>query len=523
MPAGSPTPSPPGAHRGPGVTLDAFTDRYAARTHGMTMSEIRALFAVASRPEVVSLAGGMPNLTALPLDAVGKLVGQLVETRGTTALQYGSGQGDPHLRELICEVMALEGVQGSPDDVVVTVGSQSALDLVTKIFIDPGDVVLAEAPSYVGALGTFAAYQADVVHVAMDADGLVPAALREAVAAVRASGRRAKFLYTVPNFHNPAGVSMAEARREEVLAICQEAGLLVLEDNPYGLLGFDGPPTRAIRARGGDGRSNDAVLYLGSFSKTFAPGLRTGWVLAPHAVREKLVLAAEAATLCPPALNQMVVAEYLSTQDWQGQVGAFRDMYRERRDAMLEALAALMPPGTTWTHPTGGFYVWLTLPEGLDSKVMQPRALTERVAYVPGIGFYADGQGSRELRLSYCFPEPDRIREGVRRLAGVVEQELDLLETFGPTIVRHPESRSRSETPSPDSRAPPVTTKRSDGAGTAGSLGRQPAGAGRRLGGQGRSTRAADRGGTTWTHRRRRTSGPTSPRARPRCSGRRTR
>jgi 2-aminoadipate transaminase len=428
---------PSSASRGPAVagsrgqTLDAFTDRYAARTHGMTASEIRALFAVASRPEVVSLAGGMPNLSALPLDVVGKLTGELIAGRGASALQYGSGQGDPLLRELICEVMALEDVHASSEDVVVTVGSQQALDLVTRVFIDPGDVVLAEAPSYVGALGTFAAYQADVVHVTMDADGLVPDALREAIAAVERSGRRAKFLYTVPNFHNPAGVSMSEARRDEVLDLCRTAGLLVLEDNPYGLLGFDGPPTRAIRAR--EGGSGDDVLYLGSFSKTFAPGLRTGWVLAPHAVREKLVLAAEASVLCPPALTQMIVAEYLSTQDWQGQVREFQGVYRERRDAMLEALGQLMPEGTTWTRPTGGFYVWVTLPGDLDAKVMLPRAVTERVAYVPGTAFYADEQGRNHLRLSYCYPTPERIREGVRRLAGVLEEEVDLRATFGST------------------------------------------------------------------------------------------
>jgi 2-aminoadipate transaminase len=412
--------------------LDAFTGRYAQRTAGMTASEIRALFAVASRPEVVSLAGGMPYTTALPLDAVGKLMSDLLATRGAQALQYGSGQGDPVLREHICEVMALEGVIGSPDDVVVTVGSQQALDLVTRIFIDPGDVIIAEAPSYVGALGTFAAYQADVVHVPMDAHGLVPEALREAIAAVVRSGRRAKFLYTIPNFHNPAGTSLSDARRDEVLQICVEAGLLVLEDNPYGLLGFEGPPTPAIHGRGGT--SDENVIYLGSFSKTFAPGLRVGWVLAPHAVREKLVLASEASVLCPPALNQMVVTEYLATQDWQGQVEVFKELYQERRDAMLGALSSMMPAGTTWTHPTGGFYVWTTLPEGLDAKVMQPRAITARIAYVPGIGFYSDGQGQRELRLSYCFPEPARIVEGVRRLAAVVEAELELLATFGPSL-----------------------------------------------------------------------------------------
>ncbi len=422
-------------------TFDAFTGRYAQRTAGMTASEIRALFAVANRPEVVSLAGGMPYTSALPLDAVGKLLSDLLATKGAAALQYGSGQGDPVLRELICQVMALEGVVGSPDDVVVTVGSQHALDLVTRIFCDPGDVVLAEAPSYVGALGTFAAYQADVVHVPMDEHGLVPEALREAVARV---GTRAKFLYTIPNFHNPAGTSLSDARRTEVLEICQQAGLLVLEDNPYGLLGFEGPPTPAIRARGGE----DEVIYLGSFSKTFSPGLRVGWVLAPHAVREKLVLAAEASVLCPPALNQMAVVEYLTTTDWQGQIEVFKGIYRERRDAMLDALTTLMPEGTTWTHPEGGFYVWTTLPEGLDAKVMQPRAITARVAYVPGIGFYADGQGARELRLSYCFPEPDRIREGVRRLAGVVEAELELLATFGP-LTSAP-TRPGAATPGPE-------------------------------------------------------------------------
>jgi 2-aminoadipate transaminase len=427
-------------------TLDAFTERYAERTAGMTASEIRALFAVASRPEVVSLAGGMPYTTALPLDSVGKLMSDLMATRGAQALQYGSGQGDPVLRELICEVMSLEGITASPEDIVVTVGSQQALDLVTRIFCDPGDVVLAEAPSYVGALGTFAAYQAEVVHVAMDDDGLIPDALREAIAAVATSGKNAKFLYTIPNFHNPAGVSLAESRRDEILAICKEAGILVLEDNPYGLLGFDGPPTRALRARSED----DDVVYLGSFSKTFAPGLRVGWVFAPHAVREKLVLASEATVLCPPQLNQLVVVEYLTTQDWRGQVEVFKDLYRERRDAMLDALTQLMPEGTTWTKPTGGFYVWLTLPEGLDSKVMQPRALSARIAYVPGVGFYADGQGGRDMRLSYCYPEPERIREGVRRLAGVLEQELELLETFGPTTQPHRLGHAQAETPSPD-------------------------------------------------------------------------
>ena len=428
-----------------GTTLDPYSGRYAQRTHGLAVSEIRALFAVANRPEVVSLAGGMPYTAALPLDAVGEMLGELVAHNGAAALQYCAGQGDERLRERICDVMAVEGIAGgSPDDVVVTVGSQQALDLVSRIFLDPGDVVLAEGPSYVGALGTFAAAEAEVVHVPLDADGLVPAALAEALSALAAAGRQAKFLYTVPNFHNPAGVTLAVERRAEILALCERHDVLVIEDNPYGLLGFDGqllPPLRSM--------SPDRVIYLGSFSKTFASGVRVGWAYAPPAVREKLVLLSESQVLCPPMLSQLAVAEYLDTQPWRDQIKVFRELYRDRRDAMLSALDALMPPGCTWTRPEGGFYVWMTLPEGLDAKVMQPRGIHARVAYVPGIGFYADGSGQRELRLSYCYPPPDRIREGVRRLAGVVEEELELRATFLPdAAARSP--RQRGSAPGPE-------------------------------------------------------------------------
>jgi DNA-binding transcriptional MocR family regulator len=259
----------------------------------------------------------------------------------------------------------------------------------------------------------------------MDDDGLIVEALREKLAELAAQGERPKLLYTVPNYHNPAGVSLAESRRDAVLAVAEEYGVVVLEDDPYGLLGFDEEPRRALRAR------DPRVIYLGSFSKTFAPGLRVGWVLAPGSVREKLVLASEAQVLCPPTFSQAAVSTYLATQPWLEQIKVFREIYRERRDATLDGLTQLMPAGTSWTHPTGGFYVWVTLPEGLDSKAMQPRAVHARVAYVPGTGFYADGSGRSHLRLSYCLPPPERIKEGVRRLAGVVEEEVELRKLFG--------------------------------------------------------------------------------------------
>ena len=392
----------------------------------MTASEIRALFAVASRPEVVSLAGGMPFVQALNLDIMAELVQRLIASRGAQALQYGSGQGDVVLREQILDVMAPVGVTAHPDDIVVTTGSQMALDLVTRVFCDPGDVVLVEAPSYVGALGVFRAYQCDIEHVAMDEQGLVPEALSEAIARSRRSGRPVKMIYTIPSFHNPAGVTQGHERRQQILAIAQSAGILVLEDDPYGLLSFDGHIPRAIRADDPDG-----VIYLGSFSKTIASGLRVGWAVAPHGVREKLVLAAESAVLCPSNYSQLTVSAYLETQPWLEQIKVFRELYRERRDALLESLGSMMPAGTSWTVPTGGFYSWVTLPDGLDATAMLPRAIAALVAYVPGTGFYVDGQGRQNLRLSYCYPEPDRIREGVRRLAGVVEGELVLTNTFG--------------------------------------------------------------------------------------------
>ncbi len=421
---------------------DAHTIRYAARAEGMVASEIRALFSVANRPEVVSLAGGMPYVSALPLDELGDMVARLIATSGAQALQYGSAQGDPGLREHICEVMALEGITASADDIVVTVGSQQALDLVTRLFVDPGDVVLAEAPSYVGALGTFAAYQADVVHVPLDDEGLIPSALRSTLAALAAGGRRVKLLYTVPNFQNPAGVTLSAARRAEILDICAAYDLLIVEDNPYGLLRYEGTPLPPLRAL-----ESERVIYLGSFSKTLASGLRVGWALAPHAVRAKLVLAAESAVLSHSMLSQSIVREYLATQPWREQIKSFRELYRERRDAMLTALPDLMPADCTWTRPAGGFFVWLTLPEGLDSKAMAPRAIAGRVAYVPGTGFYADGTGHRHLRLSFCYPDPTRIHEGIRRLSTVIQQELTLRDTFGP-IASHP--HPGKDHPSPD-------------------------------------------------------------------------
>ncbi len=409
-----------------GNRLDPWFDAYADRAHNLRASEIRALFSVVSRPEVVSLAGGMPNLKDLPLESLAETAKELILSSGAQALQYGSGQGWEPLREQLVNVMTYDGIIGAdPDDVVITTGSQQALDLMAELFIDAGDVVLAESPSYVGALGCFRARQADVIHVDMDENGIIPEALEETIRRLKSAGRAIKFLYTIPNFHNPAGVTLSLERRPLIAEICMREHVLILEDNPYGLLGFDSDPLPALRSW-----SPEGVVYLGSVSKMFAPGMRIGWALAPHAIRAKLILASEAAILSPGMFGQMFLSSYLAGYDWYSQVKVYRAMYAERCKAMLDSLAEYMPE-CSWTTPNGGFYTWVTLPEGLNARSMLPRAVKSQVAYVSGTAFYYDGRGADHMRLSFCYPEPDRIREGVRRLAGVVNAEKQLVDMFG--------------------------------------------------------------------------------------------
>lgn len=414
-----------------GNRLDPWLDSYAARAHGLRASETRSLFAVASRPEVVSLAGGMPNLKDLPIDRLADATATMIRKDGGKALQYGNGQGLPRLREQIPEVMALEGIHADPDDIIVTTGSQQAVDIITELFIDPGDVILAEAPTYVGSLSIFATYQADVQQAEIDAHGVIPEKLEETIQRLEREGRTIKFFYCLPNFHNPAGVSLSEERRPQIIEICRRHHILIIEDNPYGLLGFEGQTYTALKTL-----APDDVVYLGSFSKIFAPGYRVGWAVAPPAIREKMKLASEAAILCPSSVGQYSISMYLDSFDWKHQIEEFRAMYKGRRDAMVSALAEFMPM-CSWNVPEGGFYVWVGLPEGLDAKDMLPRAVTNLVAYVSGTAFYPGGRaGHDHMRLSFCYPEPVEIREGVRRLSEVVNSDLELVNLFGPSSTR---------------------------------------------------------------------------------------
>jgi DNA-binding transcriptional MocR family regulator len=398
-------------------SVDPFADLYARRTAGMSASEVRALFAVASRPEVVSLAGGMPFVQALPREDVLGVVREVITEVGEVALQYGGGIGNLALRERLSDLMAEEGAEADPEAIVVTAGAQQALDLIGKVFIDPGDQIVVEAPSYVGALSAFGAYEPRYIPVELDDDGMIVEQLEDALL----KGARPKFVYTVPNFHNPAGVTMAADRRERLVALCREAGVPIVEDNPYGMLRFEGtsPPTL---------KSLDPhnVVYLGTASKVFAPGIRLGWAAADLGVIQRMVLAKEAADLCGSNLTQLIGERYLSGDRWRENLGTLVAVYRSRRDAMITSLEEHFPQDSTWTHPAGGFYVWVTLPDYFDTSALLAAAVERRVAYVPGTAFYPDGRGRNRMRLSFSFPSEDMIREGVGRLGNLLADEEEL-------------------------------------------------------------------------------------------------
>ncbi|POH72087.1 aminotransferase-like domain-containing protein [Arthrobacter glacialis] len=392
----------------------------SSRAANIKQSAVRDVFEISMQPGLVSLAGGNPYLQSLPLDRLAKTAAAIIAEHGLEALQYGGGQGTQELREQICAVMAAEGIlDADPENVVITAGSQSAQDVAAKVFCDPGDVILLEDPTYVGALNTFEAYEVDIQPVAGDEYGLIPSALQKTIAELQAAGKRIKLLYTIPNFNNPSGVMLAPERRQEIVDICREANILVLEDNPYGLLKFDGVLPEPLRAA-----NPEDVLYLGSFSKIFAPGLRIGWALVPAHLKQRYYLASEAVTLCPPTFSQLLVSDYLRNYDWRGQISTYRTLYAERCAALLAALEEFMPAEVSWTRPEGGFFVWLTLPEGIDSYPLLYTGIDAGVVFVPGAAFSASHAPSNKLRLAFSAVPAETLREGVRRLAPVLAEAI---------------------------------------------------------------------------------------------------
>jgi 2-aminoadipate transaminase len=404
-----------------------WSHRYAFRTHALKSSAIRELLKITQRPEVISLAGGLPAPDVFPVEKFQEACASALKNHGPMALQYGATEGYEPLRELIARNMARYGIIASAENVMITAGSQQALDLIAKLLINRGDRLLVEAPTYLGALQAFNVFGADYITVPMDNDGirtdLMEAALR--------SGP--KFMYLLPNFQNPSGVTMSESRRRELVDLGDKHGVPIIEDDPYGQLRYEGEhlPSLVVldrkRHNGHDQKYElGNVIYLSTFSKTLAPGLRLGWIVAPQEVIVKLAQLKQGADLHTSTFNQIVAYEVAKDGYLDGHVRLIRRVYRERRDVMLSALQQFFPEECTWTRPQGGLFLWVTLPEGLQASKLFRTALEENVAFVPGESFYAapDPMGDRQLRLNFSNATPEKIREGIRRLANAVKRQM---------------------------------------------------------------------------------------------------
>jgi 2-aminoadipate transaminase len=406
--------------------LERYAGLFASRTRVMTSSAMRDMMAVTARPEVISLAGGLPDTSTFPPETLAAVTARIAEESSAKALQYGPTDGLRETKECIAEVMAEEQMRVDLDDMVVTTGGQQVIDLVAKALIDPGDVIIAEGPTYPGAVPVFNAYQADVVQIEMDTDGMRVDLLEEALDRLERDGRNPKFIYTVPTFQNPAGVTMSLPRRRRLVELAAQRELLVLEDNPYGLLRYEGEPLPPLYQLDG----GVYVMYLGTFSKILSPGIRLGWVVAPPPVLEKINIGKQGTDLCTSTLSQLMVQAYFERGDWRDYVRSLTGIYRARRDVMLDAMAAHFPHQARWTKPAGGLFIWATLPDYIDTTDLLARALRDNVAFVPGAGAFLDDRGRSSMRLNFSGSDEDQIREGIRRIGEVVKEQVVLYGTL---------------------------------------------------------------------------------------------
>lgn len=426
--------------------LERYAGLFAARTKVMKSSAMRDLMAVTARPEVISMAGGLPDTSTFPPETFAAITQRIARESCARALQYGPTDGLEGTKRCIAEVMAAEDMRLDPEDLVVTTGGQQVIDLVTKTLVDPGDVIVAEGPTYPGAVPTFSSYEADLVQIDMDADGMRVDLLEETLDRLEREGRRPKFIYTVPSFQNPAGVTMSAPRRKRLVEVAHERELLVLEDNPYGLLRYEGEPLPTLYSLDG----GVYVMYLGTFSKILSPGIRLGWVAAPPPVLEKINLGKQGTDLCTSTLSQLMVEAYFEGSRWRDYVHDLTELYRSRRDTMLDALADHFPPQAEWTRPAGGLFIWATLPDFIDTTDLLARALRENVAFVPGAAAFLDGRGHNSMRLNFSSCSDEDIREGVRRLGEVIKEQVALYGTLTGEMEAAPAERTPEPSVTPD-------------------------------------------------------------------------
>jgi len=406
------------------ITFETAPNKVANRIRKMRPSAVRLLFAAATREDVISLAGGMPDVSLLPKSAVRKAAKAAVEKQSVT-LQYGGTNGVPETAQVFCDMVRDIGIRHKAENVILTTGAQEALDLVAKTFCDPGDIVITEGPTYLGALQAFSAYEPNIRTVEFDDDGMRMDLLEEELKRIGKGNPKLKFLYTIPNFQNPGGVTMTPERRKRLLELSHEYDFIVVEDDPYGRLRYEGGHCLPLRAL------DDSVIYLGTISKTFAAGLRVGYIMAPPGVIGKINLAKQGTDLCGSMFDQVMAGAYYTDTPWQHTLQKFVKTYDKRRRAMLAALDEYFPPEASWTRPEGGFFVWVTLPSYVDANSMLAEALDHGVIYAPGDSFFPDGKRGRNcMRLNFSFESPENINEAIRRLAEVIEDRLELYRAF---------------------------------------------------------------------------------------------
>lgn len=406
------------------IKFETAPDKVADRVKKMRASAVRNLFAAAQRPDVISLAGGMPDVSLLPKSAVRKAAKAALDNQAVT-LQYGGTNGVEEAAQVFCNIMRDIGIRHKSENVIITTGAQEALDLIGKTFINPGDIVITEGPTYLGALQAFAAYEPEIHTIPFDEEGMRMDLLEEELKKIGKDNPRLKFLYTIPNFQNPGGVTMSPERRKRLIELSQEYDFIVVEDDPYGRLRYEGGHCLPLRAL------DENVIYLGTISKIFAPGLRVGWIAATPGIIAKVNLAKQGTDLCGSMFDQVMAAHYFKDTPWQATLQKFLKVYDKRRRAMLKALEEHFPPEATWTHPEGGLFVWVTLPSYIDTGSMLAEALEHGVTYVPGDGCFPDGQqGKNCMRINFSYETPENITEAIRRLAEVIEDRLELSRAF---------------------------------------------------------------------------------------------
>jgi 2-aminoadipate transaminase len=406
--------------------IERYARLFAQRAFVVKSSAMRDMMSITNRPEVISLAGGLPDTKSFPPELLESVMSQMARTRSAELLQYGPTDGFAAMKDCIVEVMGAEGISAEADNIVVTTGGQQVIDLVTRTLVDPGETIIAEAPTYPGAVPSFSSFQANVVQIDLDENGMKIDVLEETLARLDREGITPKFIYTIPTFQNPGGVTMSLERRRRLVKIARQRELLILEDNPYGMLRYGGTPLPTLRELDG----GEFVMYLGTFSKILSPGIRMGWLEAPAPVLAKVNIAKQAADLCPSSLSQYLVITYFEQADWKDYVKTACSVYVKRRDAMLGALERYFPPEATWTKPDGGLFIWATLPEVINTTDLLAKALSANVAFVPGEGAYMDGRGLSSMRLNFSGSNEEEIVEGVRRIGEVIAGQLELWRTM---------------------------------------------------------------------------------------------